>query len=188
MSGQQAADGPWRRSLVSGPTDPARRHRTRRARRRRPPARTVVAVLAVATLAGCSGAAGTGADDEAGDPLRVVTTTPILADIASAVAGDRATVTSIVPANADPHSYEPSLRDIRDVAYADVAFSNYLLLEQQSIIKTFDANLPEGAVNVSLAEAATKYAAEVIPLVENVNLDTIWLVRSRYSTGTGAGW
>ena len=73
---------------------------------------------------------------------------------------------------------------MRDVVYADVAFSNYMLLEQHSIIKTLDANLGEGVPNISLAEDAVKYAAEIIPLVENVNLDTVWLgLRAR---GDGA--
>lgn len=122
-------------------------------------------------LAGCASPAGT-ADAE---QLQVVTTTPVLADLARHVAGDRARVTSIVPDDGDPHSYEPSLRDVRDVVYADVAFSNYLLLEEHAIIRTLDANLRPGVPNVSLAESAVKYAAEIIPLVENVNLDTVWL-------------
>ena len=55
----------------------------------------------------------------------MVTTTGILADLVRNVAGDRATVTQMVPDGADPHSYEPGLRTVRDVAYADLAFSNY---------------------------------------------------------------
>lgn len=122
-------------------------------------------------LAGCAG--DTGAADDG--RLHVVTTTAILADLVRNVAGDAVDVTSIVPPTGDPHSYDPTLRDVRDVVYADVAFSNYLLLEDHSVVTTLDANLPDGAPNISLAESATKYAAEVIPLVENVNLDTIWL-------------
>ena len=119
--------------------------------------------------------------------LQVVATTPILADLARHVAGDRADVTSIVPSGADPHTYEPSLRDVRKVVYADVAFSNYLLLEPHSVIKMLDANLRPGVPNIALAEDATKYAAEVIPLVENVKLDTIWLGMRVRGTGTGLG-
>jgi ABC-type Zn uptake system ZnuABC Zn-binding protein ZnuA len=128
------------------------------------------AIAVIALLAGC--AAPQASQD---DRLQVVTTTPVLADLAAQVAGDRARVTSIVPAQGDPHSYEPSLRDVRDVVYADVAFSNYLLLEEHAIIRTLDANLRPEVPNVSLAESAVKYAAEIIPLVEDVNLDTIWL-------------
>lgn len=105
----------------------------------------------------------------------MVTTTGILADLVRNVGGDRVNVVSLVPDNADPHSYEPTLRDVRNVVYADVAFSNYMLLEQQNIIKILDANLPADVPNIALAEEAVKYAAEIIPLVENLNLDTVWL-------------
>lgn len=105
----------------------------------------------------------------------MVTTTGILADLARHVAGDRADVVSLVPEGGDPHSYEPSLRNVRDIVYADVAFSNYLMLEEQNLIKALDTNLRPGVPNISLAEEAVKYAAEIIPLVEDVSLDTIWL-------------
>jgi anchored repeat ABC transporter substrate-binding protein len=129
------------------------------------------ALVAVLALAGCATQPGPRGDDT----VDVVTTTPVLADLARQVAGDRARVTSIVPDGGDPHSYEPSLRDVRDVVYADVAFSNYMLLEEHALIRMLDANIREGVPNVSLAESAVKYAAEIIPLVENVNLDTVWL-------------
>ena len=118
--------------------------------------------------------------------VQVVTTTGILSDLVRNVGGDRVVVSSLVPDGADPHAYEPSLRDVRNVVYADVAFSNYLLLEEQAVIKALDANLRARVPNVSLAEGAVKYAAEIIPLVEYVALDAIWLgMRVR---GTGAGY
>lgn len=105
----------------------------------------------------------------------MVTTTGIIADLAENVVGDRIRVDQMVPEGADPHSYEPTLRDVRTVAYADAGFSNYMLLEDHAIIRTLDANLKEDAPNISLAESAVQYSAEIIPLVENVSLDTIWL-------------
>lgn len=133
----------------------------------------LVAWLAVvAALAGCAAPPALSDRDER---LQVVTTTGLLRDLVSRVGGDRVNVTSLVPDGGDPHAYEPSLRDVRDVVYADVAFSNYVMLEQHNIIKTLDANLDDDAANVSLAEDAVKYAAEIIPLVEDVSLDTIWL-------------
>lgn len=107
--------------------------------------------------------------------MRVVTTTGIIKDLVKNVAGNRAQVTSLVPEGGDPHSYEPSLRDVRDIAYADIAFSNYLMLEEQNLIKALDTNLRKNVPNIALAEDAVKYAAEIIPLVEDVTLDTIWL-------------
>lgn len=128
--------------------------------------------MVLAMVAGC--AAPPALSDRDGR-VQVVTTTGLLRDLVRNVGGDRVNVTSLVPDGGDPHSYEPSLRDVRNVVYADVAFSNYVMLEEHNIIKTLDANLDEGAANVSLAEDAVKYAAEIIPLVEDVSLDTIWL-------------
>ena len=140
----------------------------------------VAGAVSLALLAGCAGTAPGGADGRvdragAGDRVSVVTTTGIIADLARQVAGDRADVRSLVPEGGDPHSYEPTLRDVRDIVYADVAFSNYLMLEEQSLIKALDTNLRDGVPNIALAEEAVKYAAEIIPLVEDVSLDTIWL-------------
>jgi anchored repeat ABC transporter substrate-binding protein len=132
----------------------------------------LVSAAVLLPLAACS-------DFDSSNPhngkLNVVTTTGILKDLVSNVAGDKANVSAIVPDNADPHSYEPSLRKIRDIVYADVAFSNYMLLEEHSIIKALDANLRPGVPDVGLAESSVKHAAEVIPLVEDVSLDTVWL-------------
>ncbi len=137
-------------------------------RRRAAPVAAALALLA----AGC--AAPPTLTDRS-DRLQVVTTTALLADIVAQVGGEDVDVVSIVPPGADPHNYEPTLRRARDVVYADVAFSNYLLLEEHDVIKVLDANLRAGVPNVSLAEDAVKYAAEVIPLVERVDLDTVWL-------------
>ncbi|MEU8664464.1 anchored repeat ABC transporter, substrate-binding protein [Actinoplanes philippinensis] len=143
--------------------------------------RTPAALLACLALAGCSAPPALSATDAR---VQVVTTTGILADLVRNVGGDRVVVDAIVPDNADAHAYEPTLRDVRNIVYADVAFSNYLLLEAQNVIKALDANLPDGVEQVSLAEGATRYAAEIIPLVEDVSLDTVWLgMRAR---GAGA--
>lgn len=116
-----------------------------------------------------------------------MTTTGILADLVRNVAGDRATVTQMVPDGADPHSYEPGLRTVRDVAYADLAFSNYLLLEEHAIIRTLDANLPRGAVSVSIAEEASKEGATILPLVEDRALEAVWLGMRVAGTGSRYG-
>jgi anchored repeat ABC transporter substrate-binding protein len=140
-----------------------------RLRHRAPSAALVGALVA---LTGCAAASDAPPAD---GPLRVVATTQILADLVGNVGGAAVDVTSLVPPGADPHSHEPTLRDVRDIVYADAAFTNYLLLEQQSIVKALDANLRDDVPNIALAESAVKHAAEIIPLVENVALDAIWL-------------
>lgn len=132
--------------------------------------RAIAAAVCLTLLTGCTSTAGAG-----GGKLNVVTTTEILADLVQQVGGDRVTASSLVPAGGDPHSYEPTPADAKRVAKADVTFTNHLLLEPQSLIKTIDANADKDAPNVSLAEAAESYGAHVIPLVENIGLDVLWL-------------
>ena len=76
---------------------------------------------------------------------------------------------------ADPHSYEPSLRDIRDVAYARCALTNGLLLEQRKLSKMVEANLPAGVVSVAVAEKIEQYGGKLEAIVEDASLDSIWL-------------
>lgn len=141
------------------------------------------AVLAL--LAGCAHASAQ-PRATAAERLSVITTTGVIADLARNVAGERAEVRALVPEGGDPHSYEPTLRDVRDIVYADLAFTNYLMLEEQSLIKALDTNLAEDVPNIALAEEAVKYAAEIIPLVEDVSLDTVWL--GLRVQGEGAEW
>ncbi len=76
-------------------------------------------------------AAGCGAGDSSGaggeqdsDKLAVVASLSVLADIAQNVAGDRFQVRSLVPLETDPHSFEPTPADLRDVASADLVVIN----------------------------------------------------------------
>ena len=57
-----------------------------------------------------------------GDPLRVMASSSILADVAGRVAGDAAEVTSLIPLDADPHSYTPAPQDLVALVQADVVF------------------------------------------------------------------
>ncbi|HZX03509.1 anchored repeat ABC transporter, substrate-binding protein [Kribbella sp.] len=146
--------------------------------------RLVALVGALALLAaGCG--SGTRTDDQG--KLNVVTTTEILADLVQQVGGERVRASSLVPAGGDPHSYEPTPADAKRVAKADVTFTNHLLLEPQALIKTIDANADKDAPNVSLAEAAESYGAHVIPLVENIGLDVLWLGLRVRGTGKERG-
>lgn len=148
-------------------------------------ARLCAILCAAAVLVASAGCATTTSATDDGR-LKVVTTTGILADFVRGVGGDLVDVTSLIPLGADPHAYEPSLRNVRDVAYADVAFSNYLMLEQQSIVRMLDANLPPDAEHVPVAEAAARFGATVLPMVENRALDTTWLgLRVRGGNVTG---
>ena len=72
-------------------------------------------LVALAALAGCGSTDG----DSAAGPAVVVTTSQA-ADLVRNVAGERADVTQILAANADPHEYEPRPSDAEALANADL--------------------------------------------------------------------
>lgn len=69
------------------------------------------------------------AEPRAEGPLNVVTTTPILADIARQIGGARLNVTSILPPNADPHDFEPAPQDLVAVDGASLVVEHGLHLD-----------------------------------------------------------
>jgi ABC-type Zn uptake system ZnuABC Zn-binding protein ZnuA len=84
-----------------------------------------VAILVVAVAAsGCARTAGSRSGK-----LTVVATTTVLADLVSNVGGDLVSVGSLVPRNADVHTFEPRPSDIRAVAGAQLLVMNGLGLD-----------------------------------------------------------
>jgi ABC-type Zn uptake system ZnuABC Zn-binding protein ZnuA len=124
----------------------------RTARHRRIPHFTLLFslfTLPVLLLAACGDDDGSaGASDD--DKIQVITTLPLFADFVRNVGGDRVEVTSLLPLGADPHTFEPSPRDVEKITEADIAFANGLDLEP-SLIEVIEANLPDDAELVLLA-------------------------------------
>lgn len=90
----------------------------------------MVSVASVITLLVVLGAGLLPSGRAAEQPvLRVVATTSVFADLAVHVGGERIEISSLIPLGADPHAWEPSTRQIRDVATADVFLYNGLGLE-----------------------------------------------------------
>lgn len=79
------------------------------------PSRLLVALLACASLGGSTLAASA-------KVLDAVASFTVLADVVAQVGGDRVRVRSLVPANGDPHEFEPSPDDARTLKGADIAF------------------------------------------------------------------
>lgn len=152
----------------------------------RKPLHTALGSIIAATTLITAGCTQTPLPQRNDGTVDVVTSTAILADIVSNVTGNRARVTSLMPPGADPHAYEPTLRDVRNIANADLAFTNGLLLEDNAFARTIETNTRPEAKVIHLAEDSSTYGTNYIPLVENVSLDTIWLgLRVR---GTGANY
>ena len=146
----------------------------------------LVSAIATCVLAGAVGGCAP-QSDASSHRLSIVATTGILADFARNVGGDYVDVHQLIPNGADPHSWELSLRGIRDIAYADIAVTNYLMLEDHSVIRALDANLPKDALSLSLAEESAKFGGTLIPLVEDRSLDTPWLGMRVYGDGSQIG-
>jgi len=87
-------------------------------------------VVAVALVVAAAAVAACGDGDAAADGrLEVVTSTGFLADMARNVAGERATVRSLIPAGSDPHAFEPTPSHLRETAGADLIVLNGFGLE-----------------------------------------------------------
>ncbi|MDK8710704.1 anchored repeat ABC transporter, substrate-binding protein [Corynebacterium accolens] len=136
-------------------------------------ARSLQAIGAVGCVSVLAAGCTTSAAVDASDRFSVVATTPILADLAEHVAGEDAEVTGLIPSGKDPHTFEPTLRTVRNVANADLSLSNGFLLEPQSLSDTLRES--SDAPVVEVADAASTRGATLVPLVEDVSLDAIWL-------------
>jgi manganese/iron transport system substrate-binding protein len=81
----------------------------------------------------------------------VIVSLAIFADFARQVGGDRVDVSTLVPAGADPHTYEPSPSRVAKLAKADLVIVNGLGLEA-ALEDIVDENMSSSAILVKLTE------------------------------------
>jgi zinc/manganese transport system substrate-binding protein len=93
------------------------------------------------------------------DPLPVIATTTILADITRAVGGEAVVVRSLVPPDGDAHVYEPKPGDVRSLAAAKLVVINGLGLEPW-YPRLAAAAAPRGLVVTASAGIAPMMLAE----------------------------
>lgn len=79
----------------------------------------VTMTLAALFLTACGSTSQSGSN--AGS---VLTSTTFLADIAQNIAGDRLTISSLLPVGADPHSYQPTPQDAAKIADSELLIIN----------------------------------------------------------------
>lgn len=108
----------------------------------------LVSAMALFAVA-CS---GTGTADEIA-VLRVVTTSNIVADWAQNVGGNRVEIFSLLPPQADPHSFRPGAQDVTRVADADLVLSVGLSLEAEWLSKLLDSASADDSWVVALGES-----------------------------------
>ena len=98
------------------------------------------------------------------DRINVVATTTILADVAQNVAGDAFTVAALIPADTDPHAFEPSTSDAVLVAQAD------LLLSVGAGYEAFLADLLT-TVGENIPVVVASNGVEILPYGEHEHAD-----------------
>lgn len=111
------------------------------------------ALTAMLAAAACS---ETPARPDATGPLRVVCTTGMIADAASAIAGEHAEVVGLMGSGVDPHLYKPTRSDMARISEADIVFYNGLHLEGKMIdalVRAATAGRKVYAVTESIDEA-----------------------------------
>jgi ABC-type Zn uptake system ZnuABC Zn-binding protein ZnuA len=88
---------------------------------------TLLFVIAL-VLSACS-ASGSTPPSGGASPLQIVASTTVFADLVRTVAGEHATVTSLVPAGVDVHTFSPTPQAIRAVSSAHLIVMNGLGLD-----------------------------------------------------------
>ena len=89
--------------------------------------------------------------------LQVVTTVAPITSIVENIAGDKITLTGVIPEGIDSHTFEPIPSDAKLLSKADLIIINGLDLEIPTV-KLAEANLKQGASIISLGERAIKKA------------------------------
>ncbi len=84
--------------------------------------------------------------------LRIVTTTPMLGDMARRIGGPSAQVTSLLGEGVDPHLYKPTRTDIATLLDADVIVTNGLFLEGR-MQESFERAAAAGRIVINVGEA-----------------------------------
>jgi ABC-type Zn uptake system ZnuABC Zn-binding protein ZnuA len=105
-------------------------------------------VLALAALAAACGGKGEEKTPKAGP--RVVTSIELFADLIRQVGGARAQVTALVPASADPHTYEPLPSKVVDISKADLVLINGLGFEE-TLINVIKNNVKGGVPIIEMS-------------------------------------
>lgn len=108
-----------------------------------------------------------GESDEknAGDKLKVAASFYPMYDFACKIGGDKAEVTNMVPAGTEPHDWEPSATDIRELEAADLFVYNGAGMEHwvENVLDTLDnqkLTVVEAAKGLTLVEGKHDHGGE----------------------------
>ena len=118
--------------------------------------RRVFRLCAASALTACLFGAAAGARAQGSEPLDVVATTGMIADVVRNVAGERAQVTQLMGQGVDPHLYKATRSDVTAMLRADMVFYNGLLLEGKltdALVRVATSGRPVHAVTELVEES-----------------------------------
>ena len=112
-------------------------------------------ILALSTvLIACTGgSAEAGCPEIDGREINVVATTPMIGEFVSQVGGDNINLTVLMPAEADPHTYDPAPQDAGTIADADLVFYTGLKYEPAALIKLLENSACSAEVLAEVGES-----------------------------------
>lgn len=84
----------------------------------------ILLVASAVAVSGCSSAAKPAATKGADAKIKVVTTFYPMYEFSKQIAGDRAEVIGLIPAGAEPHDWEPTAQDMKQITEANVFVYN----------------------------------------------------------------
>ena len=90
--------------------------------------------------------------------IRVTTTTPIIADWVSEIAGDNLLIESIIPYGVNPHSYQSGAKEIATITESDLIFSIGLAYEETKITKLLANNSEIKVIEIGNVISSTEFS------------------------------
>ena len=111
-----------------------------------------ILALSIVLIACTGGSAEAGCPEIDGREINVVATTPMIGEFVSQVGGDNINLTVLMPAEADPHTYDPAPQDAGTIADADLVFYTGLKYEPAALIKLLENSACSAEVLAEVGE------------------------------------
>ena len=111
-----------------------------------------ILALSIVLIACTGGSAEAGCPEIDGREINVVATTPMIGEFVSQVGGDNINLTVLMPAEADPHTYDPAPQDAGAIADADLVFYTGLKYEPAALVKLLENSACSAEVLAEVGE------------------------------------
>ena len=112
-----------------------------------------ILALSIVLIACTGGSAEAGCPEIDAREINVVATTPMIGEFVSQVGGDNINLTVLMPAEADPHTYDPAPQDAGTIADADLVFYTGLKYEPAALIKLLENSACSAEVLAEVGES-----------------------------------